>query len=381
MLHYAFQMGTALSEEGADVTLITGRHFELAKVAAPFRVDARLRLWPAVEEGRRLPAPLRKVRRAWRGLRFVVEWRRLGSHLLRERPDVVQFATIRFGFQTLMLRRLRRHGLRLAQVCHEYEPREARLGLLRRLNLRLAAAAYRTFEIMFFHGRAHLERFEELFDTPARKVLIPHGDEGLLSRLADPGGNLRERYTIAADRPVIVFFGGLRPSKGLPDLAEAFAAVRRHTDAALVIAGHPAGGFDVTAFRRQLDELGIGGDTTIDGRYLPIEDIGPLVRTATVVALPYRSGTASGVLQAAYAFDRPVVVTDVGSLAEAVDDGETGFVVPAGDPAALAAALLKVVSDPDEAAAMGNRAGRVARERFGWGPIARTVLDTYGRRS
>ena len=100
-----------------------------------------------------------------------------------------------------------------------------------------------------------------------------------------------------------------------------------------------------------------------------------------MVALPYRSGTASGVLQAAYAFDRPVVVTDVGSLAEAVDDGETGFVVPAGDPAALAAALLKVVGDPEEAAAMGSRAGRIARERFGWSPIARTVLNTYGGRS
>ena len=61
MIHYAFQMASALSEAGADVTLITGVHYELAGVDAPFHVDPRLRLWPAVEpaDARRLPTPLK----------------------------------------------------------------------------------------------------------------------------------------------------------------------------------------------------------------------------------------------------------------------------------------------------------------------------------
>jgi glycosyltransferase involved in cell wall biosynthesis len=297
--------------------------------------------------------------------------------LLRERPDVVQFATVRFGFQSLMLRRLRRRGLRLTQVCHEFERREATAGVLQRLDRRLAADAYRCFDVMFFHGVGHRERFETLFDTPARTVDIPHGDEGLLARLADEGGDLRSRYGIAPHRPVVLFFGGLRPSKGLPDLVAAFAELRRRTDAALLIAGHPSGEFDLDALERRIDELGLAGDVTIDAGYVPLEDVGPLIRTATVVALPYRSGTASGVLQAAYAFGRPVVVTEVGSLAEAVEHGETGFVVPSGDPDALAHALEKLAADPAGAAAMGAAAGRAAREHYGWQPIARTVLDAY----
>lgn len=383
MLHYSFQMAAALAGQGADVTLITARHYELAGVEAPFTVDPRLRLWPAIESpgGRNLPAPLRKVRRAWRGVRFVFEWRRLGKHLIEQRPDVVQFSTIRFPFQALTLRRLSKAGLHLTQVCHEFEPREASLGLVRRMNLRLAAAAYRTFDVMFFHGERHRDRFGELFETPAAKVVIPHGDEGLLASFTDDGSDLRNHYGLPPGRPVILFFGGLRPSKGLPDLITAFAMLRENREASLLIAGNPSGGFDLAGLRALSTELGIADDVVIDARYLPLGQIGPLVRTATVVALPYRSATASGVLQAAYAFDRPVVVTDVGSLAEAVDEGETGFVVPPEDPAAMAAALDKVISDPAFTAAMGAAAGAASRERFGWAPIGATVLAASRRPS
>jgi len=383
MLHYAFQMAAALQEDGADVTLITGTHYELADVDAPFRVEPMLRLWPAIEQpgAGKLPAPLHKARRVWRGVRFVWEWHRLGRHILRARPDVVQFSTIRFPFQALTLRRLSKAGIRLAQVAHEFEPREARLGLIRRINLRLAAAAYRTFDVVFFHGTGHRDRFNELFETPATQVIIPMGNEGLLARLADDGGDRREDYGLRTGVPVILFFGGLRPSKGLPDLLQAFAMVREQIEATLIVAGNPAGGFDVEEFRGLAQTLGVERDLIVEARYLALEEIGPLMRTASVVALPYRSGTASGALQAAYAFDRPVVTTNVGSLAEAVVEGETGFVVAPEDPAALAAALGKVIRDPEVAGSMGSAAGVAARERFGWGPIARTVLDTYRRAS
>jgi len=384
LLHYAFQMSAALAESGREVTLVTGRHYELEGVDAPFRVEPRMKLWPAVEppDARHLPAPLRKFRRGWRGLRYVVEWHRLTRYLLRERPDLIQFSTIRFPIQALFLRRLHRAGLRLGQVCHEFEPREARIGWLRRLNMRMANAAYRTFDMIFFHGDGHRDQFRELFDTPADLVVIPHGDEGLLSRLADGGGDLRETYGLGPQQPVVLFFGGLRPSKGIPDLLQAFSMAREQApDAALVVAGYPAAGFDVDALRRLAAAANIEAAVTIDARYLPLSEVGPLVRTATIVALPYLSGTASGVLQVAYTFDRPVVVTDVGSLAEAVEHGVTGLVVPSGDPAALAAALSKLLADPDGTAAMGRAAGRASRDRFGWEAIAARVLDAYGRSS
>jgi len=381
LLHYAFQLASGLDECGHQVTLVTGRDYELAPVPTPFRVEPRMRLWPVVETGGRLPSPLRKARRAWRGLKYLVAWHRLTRHLLAERPELTIFSTVRFPVQSVFLRRLHRAGIRMGQICHEFEPREARIGWVRRLSRGAAAAAYRCFEVIFFHGEAHRARFLELFTTPADLVIIPHGNEGLLARMADAGGDRRSHYGLGPDTTVALFFGGLRPSKGLPELVTAFATVAPEVPgAALIIAGHPAAGFDPASLRSLAAQLGVDGSVQIDDRYLDLSEVGPLLRTATVVALPYRSGTASGVLQAAYAFDRPVVVTDVGSLAEAVEHGITGLVVPPDDPDALAAALVKMLGQPGEAADMGLAAGRISRERFGWRPIAEAVVAAHGRR-
>ena len=66
----------------------------------------------------------------------------------------------------------------------------------------------------------------------------------------------------------------------------------------------------------------------------------------------------------AMALGRPVVATDVGGTAEIVRDGETGFLVPPGDRAALTRALLELAADPGRAAAMGEAGRRLQRERF-----------------
>jgi glycosyltransferase involved in cell wall biosynthesis len=386
MIHYAYQLCTALAQAGAEVTLVTSRRYELGHLPHPFAVVPLLHLWPNLEAcpktgARPARAPRRvrqRVRRAWRALRFAREWQRLTHYLVAARPDVVQFATIRFPFQEVYLRRLRRAGLYLAQVCHEYQFRESRHLLMGRLSARWARRVYPSFNAVFLHSEADRERFLSLYPVErGRTHVIPHGNELLLARLADGGGDLRARYRLRAGLPVALFFGGLRPSKGLPDLLEAFALARAEVEAALVIAGQPAYGVEGADLEQQAERLGIAGSVVIDARYLPLEEIGSLLRTATVVVFPYRNATASGALQAAYAFGRPVIATAVGGLPEAVDDGRTGLLVPPGDIPALARALVKILGDPDEASAMGHCGRAAAEERFSWQPIAASILRVY----
>nr|MCU0282122.1 glycosyltransferase family 4 protein [Acidimicrobiia bacterium] len=84
-------------------------------------------------------------------------------------------------------------------------------------------------------------------------------------------------------------------------------------------------------------------------------------------------------LQVAYAFGRPVVATTVGGLPDAVEDGVTGLLVPPADPPALARALVKLLSDPDEALRMGAEGRAVAEVRYSWEPIAAAILGVYQR--
>ena len=92
MVHYIYQMATALADAGAEVTLLTSPHYELAHLPHRFAVDRRIRLWPNVEEHvephgalRRLGHQARhKVRRLGRAVRFAWEWERLTRFLIRE---------------------------------------------------------------------------------------------------------------------------------------------------------------------------------------------------------------------------------------------------------------------------------------------------------
>ena len=383
MIHYAHQMCTALAAAGADVTLITRTSFELAGLPHAYQVRPVMRLWPATTTGTPrggftgwATAIARRLRRVWRGIRFARAWSRVTDWILAERPDVAQFGAIRFPFQGYYLRKLRRAGITLAQVCHEFEPREA--GRLRRwVNRRLSTGIYRAFDVIFLHAKENADRFLEHFPIDPKVIrIIPHGNEAMFLEAADAGGDLRGRYRIPPARQVVLFFGGLRPSKGVPDLIEAFALVSPESDAHLLVAG-PAAGVDPAELDGQADRLGIGDRVTIDDRYLPISEIGPLMRTAAVVALPYRTATASGVLQLAYAFARPVVATATGALTTDVVHGDTGFLVPPADPEAMAAALLKILSDPAESDRMGRRARAAAMSDFAWEPIADALLDAY----
>jgi glycosyltransferase involved in cell wall biosynthesis len=375
MIHYAYQLADALAGAGAEVTVHTARRYELRHLPHRFSLRAEMGLWPAIEPPprRRSGSVGRRLRRGWRAVRYAAVWHRLTGRLIRERPDVVLFSTIRFPFQVVFLRRLRRHGLTLAQVCHEFEPRE-RGRWSQAISRRLSLAVYRTFSVVFLHGEQNRKAFLERFPIDAdRTRVIPHGNESLFLRLADAGGDLRSRYRLDPAEPVALFFGGLRPSKGILDLVDAFAAMPPGTPGRLLVVGHPAG-VDPAMVVERAATAGIADRVLVDGRYLPLEEVGPLLRSCTFVVLPYRSATASGVLQVAFAFARPVVATALGALAEDVDHGITGLLVQGGDDDGLARAMASLLDDPARAETMGVAAAAAAATRFGWEPIAAAVI-------
>src|SRR5262249_20581747 len=98
---------------------------------------------------------------------------------------------------------------------------------------------------------------------------------------------------------------------------------------------------------------------------------------ADVIAVPYTRAYQSGVVLTAYAFERAVVASTVGGLVEQVADGETGWLVPPADPAALARALGAARGDRHRADAMGVRAHGWAARHLGWDEIARQTVAVY----
>lgn len=392
MIHYAYQLCTALAGQGADVTLVTASDYELDDLPHNFTVEKRLRLWPIFDPASSRPPRnrlalaarqgYRAVRRGVRAVRLVREWVRLTNYLIREKPDLVQFGRIAFPFEGVFLARLRRRGLVLSQICHEFELRQMGEGPLVAWLNQSYAGVYDHFSAIFFHGESNRQRFKALFHVPEERLhVIPHGNENLFPASTNGskvGVDLRQRYGLGPEDPVVLFFGTLTPSKGLPDLLQAFALMRRQgSRARLVVAGFPSKLVNVNELMQLATDLGISPAVTFDPRYIPIEEVGPLMKLANVVVYPYHNITQSGALQVAYAYGRPVVATAVGGLPEAVEDGRSGILVPPESPPALAAALSKILDDPELAAEMGAYARHLSKTRYSWPPIAGQILAVY----
>ncbi len=382
MIHYAFQLCSALAEAGADVTLVTSRGNELGALPHAFRVEEVMRLWKPVapmEAGTAVGKLRRKLRRVARGAIYLREWRRLTRYLLEERPDIVQFGKLEFPIDGYFLRRLRRDGLVLTQICHEYERREQG-GPGAAAATRLTRAAYESFSAIFFHGEHGRARFTSLFPVPGSRLhVIPHqGPPWIFAGRAGGDGvraRLRRRYGLEEGEPVVLFFGTIVPSKGLPDLLAAFPLVLGATpEARLVVAGFPSKFVDPAELTRIVDNLGIADSVVFDARYLPLEEVGPLLELASVVVYPYRTSTESGAVQLACAFGRPVVATTTDALRDVVEDGRSGLLVEPGSPDELAAAISRIIADPALAAEMGARARQLSETRYTWRALADRIL-------
>jgi len=216
----------------------------------------------------------------------------------------------------------------LVMSVHDVVPHVSRLGSAG--ERALAHRLYHRADALVVHHRTLADQLVSDFGVPASKVhIIPHqvfpvGDD-------DP--------TPPAGPPTVLFFGSFRPNKGLEVLAEAISRIPDR-DLRFVIAGHGDARLERMVTQLAADDVRV----TAEIGFATLERKRALFRQASVCVLPYTSfASMSGVLHDAYGHGRPVVVTDVGALGDAVREDGTGEIVTAGSAAELAAATTRAL--------------------------------------
>jgi glycosyltransferase involved in cell wall biosynthesis len=179
----------------------------------------------------------------------------------------------------------------------------------------------------------------------------------------------RTRLDISATR-VILFFGYIRKYKGLHVLLEAMKLLN-DTGVHLLAVGECYD--DEQAYRNQIAALQIQDRVTLLTDYVPNDQVGVYFSAADVVILPYLSATQSGIAQIAYNFDKPVIATTVGGLAEVVIDGETGYLIPPDDSPALAQSIKKFFEE--EKADRFNRNVEREKKRYTWEAMVKAIEE------
>ncbi len=170
-----------------------------------------------------------------------------------------------------------------------------------------------------------------------------------------------------------LFFGRIQKYKGIDLLLEAFKIVlEKAPNAKLLIAGSGSFWFDLDSFSISSDNL------IIRNSFIPGPELADMIDAASVIVCPYRDATQSGVVMSAYAFCKPVVVTDVGALREVVEDGVTGLVVPPNDAQSLALAMLDFIYGASSQFDWHASIHRHFYEQTGsWDHIAKELLLNY----
>lgn len=140
-------------------------------------------------------------------------------------------------------------------------------------------------------------------------------------------------------QPTLLFFGMIKPYKGLDILLRALAVVKESLpEVKLIVAGSVYK--DRELYESLIDELGLSDSVETQFRYVSDEEVRELFHRSAVAVLPYRTATQSGVIATAYSYLTPVICSDVGGLGEYVKEGKTGLLVEPDSIDGLAQAIL-----------------------------------------
>jgi glycosyltransferase involved in cell wall biosynthesis len=353
--YYAHALCNALSRYPVELVLLTNEEYEL--------------------EDR--PHPFERVRRFRReGYLRTLSW--LVPLLWRRRPRVLHIQSLLAPRKDLVLFLVcRLLGIRVVLTVHNVLPHE-----VRSLERVFHFLYYRLADGLILHSQANRQCLLGYLPNldPERLWVIPHGNYTAFSDLELSRSAARQRLGLPAAGRIALFFGAIRPYKGLDLLLRTVVPVQRAcAEAVFVVAGQVLTG-EQAQYERQMAGLGADPERlVVRFAYLSTADAIAYVCAADLVVLPYREIYQSGVLFWAYSFGRPVLATRVGAFPESVEEGRTGWLVDREDVDGMQNALIRLLRQPEELAAAGERARQVARERYDWHDIARETAQVYAQ--
>ncbi|HRV60733.1 MAG TPA: glycosyltransferase family 4 protein, partial [Solirubrobacterales bacterium] len=355
-------LAAALASQGADVELITS-DFTYGPVPEPQGYEVSLDFY------RRLTPRARRLSKA---VHHLPEMRKLRRQLdAAPDPMVAHYQWLTMPQIDHRLISRRRPRVMTAHYILPPGPTRKQVSGARKV--------FGAMDAVIAHSRLGAGRLvEEVGLSEDRVRVIPHGAFDYLTRLPEEKP-LPPELEAPPEAPVILFFGLLRPYKGIGVLiraAEQLAEAPGEATPELWIVGNPR--MDLTELMERSERL------NVKVRWLPrfIEDpeIPAIMRRADVLVLPYLDGEQSGVLYTGIAFGKAMVVSDVGGIGEVARDHGLARTVEPGNTEQLGAALSGLVIGDNAVEArreLEEKCRAAAEGPFAWEGIARQTIDLY----
>lgn len=306
--------------------------------------------------------------RRWIGSRAMTTIRcaRSRERLLASRPrfDLFHLHTINTFTDGIAVRALTRHETPIVLSVHNVREHQRRLPTS--VETALLRSAYNAADAVIVAHTILRDQLITEFTVPSDRIhviplVIPKVE------LGNPGSMNNGSV------PLCLFFGTFRANKGIPVLLKAIESAGSDIEARF----HFAGRGERDLERLVLKAAEADPRITAEVGYVPTDRLAELYRSASLILMPYTWFSAqSGVLREAYAFRKPVIVSDVGALGRAVQEDASGWVTPPGDVEALAHAIREALTDDQRRRVAVEQMQQIASQR---GPedIARSMRELY----
>lgn len=299
-----------------------------------------------------------------------LSWIRTARYINRRQPDYIivrfwlPFMAISLGsIMRLLHKKIKTIALVDNAIPHEKRPGDAILT-------RYFMSRAHGFVTM---SKAVLHDLNQFTRSPHKKF-VPHPVYNIYGKRL-PKNESRKKLNIDPAERVVLFFGFIRKYKGLELLLHAMADPRlAEMNVKLLIAGEFYD--EQEPYLHLIEKLKMNPRTLIHSHFIPAGDIAHYFCAADIVAQTYLNATQSGVTQIAYHFGRPMLVTDVGGLAEIVDHNRGGYVTRV-DALAVADALVDFYHhnrEPEMAAQVDVRA-----KDFSWTSMVKAFEELYDK--
>jgi glycogen synthase len=277
------------------------------------------------------------------------------------------------NFAGAMAKRI--YGAKLVATVHSLEPlrpwKREQLGAGYDLSSWMEREGLLACDAVVAVSRDMKEDVLKAYPIPASKVAVIHN--GVDPEKYYPRDGLESLAKFSIRKPFVFFVGRLSRQKGIFDLLAAMDHVPKGTTLVLATGKPDTPGIEVdlrAALKSRHDVVWIQD-------MLEDHDLVNLYNEAAVFACPSVYEPFGIINLEAMACETPVVATRVGGIKEVVVDGETGLMVPPGEPVKLGAALTRILEDPATAAKMGAEGRRHVLEHFTWDRIAVKTLELY----
>jgi glycosyltransferase involved in cell wall biosynthesis len=305
------------------------------------------------------------VRRAAKGVEHAVDMSIFTMRMALVRPEIIHFQWCPLPIFDIAGITLLRHFAPMVLTVHDPNPYNGNdSGIMNRGARELP----RLFDAVIVHSESGKSQVLRNGIDPAKTHVVPHGPLQVKTST--------QKSTSGRDKFTIVFFGKIKPYKGLETLVQALAMLPPDLKKKvhLVVVGEPA--MDIGDIRSAATAADIS--TSWELRFIPDDEIDYWLSQPDLFVFPYRDIDASGVFMSCLKYGKPVIATRIGMFGEILQHGTHGYLIDPGQPAeAFTTAIADLMTDPELAYMMGMEVGRLMNTLPSWLDIARSTMNIY----